>query len=249
MLAGAERAVAALPGGGRRLRQFFTRLAPVHAIPVRGLILKAILPLHQVGTWNEFRAWPTREPEVLDWIDGFTPPFTFLDVGANFGTESLYCAKRHPGGRVIACDPEFLGGYNLAVNLLLNDLANVENYAVALGAAPGWLEIGENLNYLHVLPGRKYAQATRRVRLESIDGLLAGRSITHLKIDVDGMEGAILDGATTTLADPALRSAMIEVDDPAARDGVTDRLRGFGFEPSGRSGPHGNNLAFRRPMP
>jgi len=248
VLRAGERAASSWPWLGKKLRQIFTRLAPIHETSVRGLPIRAILPLHQVGTFAEFRAWGDREPEVLDWIDGFTAPFCFMDVGSNFGTESLYAAKRHPDCTVIACDPEFLGGYNLAVNILLNDLDNIDNYAVALGAAPGWLAIPENLNYLNVLPGRKYVGARRLVRMESIDSLLDGQSVEYLKIDVDGLEREILSGARATLATKRLRSLIVEVDDPAARAEVIALLDAAGFALTSVSGVGGNNHRFdRRP--
>jgi FkbM family methyltransferase len=241
-----ERAASGWPWLGFKLRQVFTRLAPIHHTNVRGLSIRAILPLHQVGTFAEFQAWGSREPEVLDWIDSFKPPFCFLDVGSNFGTESLYAAKRHPKGTVVACDPEFLGGYNLAVNILLNGLENIDNYAVALGSAPGWLPIPENLNYLNVMPGRKYASARRLVRMESIDSLLDGQSVEYLKIDVDGLEQEILRGARKTLASKRLRSLIVEVDEPEARAEVIGFLKESGYDLTSVSGASGNNHRFDR---
>ena len=241
-----ERAISSWPWMGMKLRQIFTRLAPIHETTVRGLSIRAILPLHQVGTYAEFRAWGSREPDVLDWIDSFQTPFCFLDVGSNFGTESLYAAKRHPEGSVVACDPEFLGGYNLAVNILLNGLENIDNYAVALAASPGWLAIPENLNYLNVMPGKKYAAARRLVRCESIDSLLDGQSVEYLKIDVDGLEQEILSGAKLTLASRRLRSLIVEVDEPAARAPVIEMLKAAGYDLISVSGASGNNHRFDR---
>ena len=245
-LRGLERMASSWPWLGLKLRQVFTRLAPIHETVVRGIPIRAILPLHQVGTFAEFQAWGSREPEVLDWIDGFTLPFCFMDVGSNFGTESLYAAKRHPGGTVVACDPEFLGSYNLAVNILLNGLETIDNYAVALGASPGWLPIPENLNYLNVLPGQKYAGARRLVRMESIDSLLDGQSVDYLKIDVDGLEREILSGAIVTLASKRLRSLIVEVDDPSTRGEVIAILAAAGFKLTSVSGASGNNHRFDR---
>ncbi len=246
VLRAVERAASGWPWLGMKLRQVFTRLAPIHVATVRGVSIRAILPLHQVGTFAEFQAWGSREPEVLDWIDGFVEPFCFMDVGSNFGTESLYAAKRHPTGAVVACDPEFLGGYNLAVNILLNGLENIDNYAVALGAAPGWLAIPENLNYLNVIPGKKYASARRLVRMESIDSLLDGQSVEYLKIDVDGLEREILSGARATLASRRLRSLIVEVDEPEARPEVIAMLAAAGYDLISVSGASGNNHRFDR---
>jgi FkbM family methyltransferase len=190
-------------------------------------------------------AWGTREPAVLDWLDSFQAPFTFMDVGSNFGTESLYVALRHPQGSVIACDPELIGSYNLAVNIALNGIASIENYVVALGDSQGWIEVAENVNYLYPFGRAKYAAATKRVRVETIDAL-AARPVTYLKIDVDGLEGRILTGAERTLSDPTLRSLVVEVDEPADRPGIRERLAGYGFAVDPRYPGDTNNLFFRR---
>ncbi|HEX3971084.1 MAG TPA: FkbM family methyltransferase, partial [Stellaceae bacterium] len=52
----------------------------------------------------------------------------------------------------------------------------------------------------------------------------------YLKLDIDGNEGKVLAGARATLADPALRSIMIEVDReaPGTQD-LFDTLKQYGF--------------------
>jgi hypothetical protein len=51
---------------------------------------------------------------------------------------------------------------------------------------------------------------------------------TLLKIDVDGAEDAVLAGATATLADPRLRSLIVEVD-VGKTQSVVERITGNGF--------------------
>src|ERR1700686_1471954 len=45
-----------------------------------------------------------REPETLDWIDGFETPCIYWDVGANVGAYALYAALR-PEVSVLAFEP------------------------------------------------------------------------------------------------------------------------------------------------
>jgi hypothetical protein len=54
---------------------------------------------------------------------------------------------------------------------------------------------------------------------------------THIKIDVDGLETQILAGSRRTLADPSLKSVLVEVDErDQARPGQIDAVLGeFGF--------------------
>jgi len=53
----------------------------------------------------------------------------------------------------------------------------------------------------------------------------------YLKLDVDGTEAQILDGAAATLADPALRSVLIELEEAATPRSrrIAERLERAGF--------------------
>jgi FkbM family methyltransferase len=249
---GASAALAAIGGwplAGVRLHRLFARLLPVRRFTVRGVAIRCALPLHQVGTRLEAFAWATREPEVLDWIDGFAPGSVFFDVGANFGTETLYAALK-PGGprRICAFDAELIGGYNLALNLRLNDIAHVENYARAIGARSGFVRVTENLNYLHVAGLEKYATSAKHLRSISIDDFIAetGTRPNYVKIDVDGPERAIVEGMRRALRDPALRSLMIEINDEESRRAITAMLDEAGFVERPRPHRKDDNHVFDR---
>ena len=58
----------------------------------------------------------------------------------------------------------------------------------------------------------------------------------YLKIDVDGTEEQILDGAVATLADPALRSVLIEIEEAETPRNarIVERLGRAGFVQTGR---------------
>jgi FkbM family methyltransferase len=234
---------------GVRLHRLFARALPIRRFTVRGVSIACALPLHQVGTRLEAFAWATREPEVLDWIDGFGPNAVLFDVGANFGTETLYAALK-PGGpaRVCAFDAELIGSYNLALNLTLNGITTVDNHVVAVGDRSGFVTVPENLNYLHVDGLGKYARSTKRVRMIALDDFVAetGLRPTHVKIDVDGPERAIVAGLRQTLRDPALRSLMIEINDAADHTVITAMLDEAGFVERPRSHANAYNHIYDR---
>ena len=54
----------------------------------------------------------------------------------------------------------------------------------------------------------------------------------HIKIDVDGLEGSIIDGGNTTLSDQRLKSLLVELDTERQEYAgeVIDKLRGHGLE-------------------
>jgi FkbM family methyltransferase len=239
----------ATPLVGAALHKLFSRLLPVRRFTVRGVAIRCAIPLHQTGTFNEAEGWNRREPEVLDWIDSFGPDSVFFDIGANFGTETLYAALK-PGGpqRICAFDAEFIGSYNLALNLRLNGIAKVENYACAVGATDGFLALPENINYLWVLPGEKYGKTRKTIPVFSVDSIVrtSGLVPSHVKIDVDGPEAEIVQGMKETLRNPAMKSLMVEINSDAARESITRALAEAGFAAPLRPNPGNENYLFRR---
>jgi FkbM family methyltransferase len=248
-LSAALAAISGWPLIGVRLHRLFARLLPIRRFTVRGVTIACGLPLHQVGTRLEAFAWATREPEVLDWIDGFAPDAVFFDIGANFGTETLYAALK-PGGprRICAFDAELIGGYNLALNLKLNRIAHVDNYAVAVGARSGFVRVTENLNYLHVAGLDKYATSVKHLRAVAVDDFVAETGLvpSHVKIDVDGPERAIVEGMARTLRDPALKSLMIEINDAESQRAIAALLGAAGFVERPRTHANAYNHVFDR---
>ena len=251
-LSAAVARVSGWPLVGVRLHRLFARVLPIRRFEVRGVAIACALPLHQVGTRLEAFAWSAREPEVLDWIDGFTQGAIFFDIGANFGTETLYAALK-PGGpaRICAFDAELIGSYNLALNLRLNRVNHVENYVVAVGDRAGFLELAENLNYLHVAGLDKYAGSAKRLRMIAIDDFVAETQLrpNYIKIDVDGPERAIVAGMRQTLRDPALRSLMIEINDPDGYAAITTMLGEAGFVERPRTHANAYNHIYERRPP
>ncbi len=172
--------------------------------------------------------YDSKEPDTIRWIDRFVRPGDVLyDVGANIGQYSLYAARK-TGGRVavLAFEPEALNHAKLNRNIVLNGLVGVVTpYALAMSDrtaidlfyvqkfAPGAA--------LHTF-GRAVAQGEKPFEPQNRQGVMAvaiddlvGRFAlpfpAHIKVDVDGIEDRVVAGAVRTLADPRLRSVLIEV--------------------------------------
>ena len=176
---------------------------------------------YRVQTFNE------KEPETLDWIDQWLREGdTLFDVGANIGVYTVYAALRHRRLRVIAFEPEYANLHCLRDNLFENGLQDhVEVYAIALSHRSG-------ISQLHI-QDRAPGSALHTESNGILDVTLAGRPVIWregvfavtldefceqtgltphaLKIDVDGTEAQILEGARKTLAGPTLRSVLIEL--------------------------------------
>jgi FkbM family methyltransferase len=131
------------------------------------------------------------------------PGHVVVEVGANIGTHTLFFARQvGPTGAVLAFEPQRIVFQTLCANLALNSVANVDCRRQAVGDVTGEIVVPEidyrrDANFGGLALGSH--QDGERVPLVTIDGLNLRRC--HLmKIDVEGMEQAVLQGATATLS-------------------------------------------------
>src|SRR5689334_19643294 len=187
----------------------------------------------RISTSNEhYRAdtYATKEPETIEWLrENLRDGDVFYDVGANIGLYSLYAAKLQPGCRVFAFEPESHNFGNLCGNLLLNRVENVMPCFFPLSSqevfAPFYVYDLRAGGALHSL-GRPSPLRdgppllTTGAIAATIDVLVSRHGLPVpdlLKLDVDGNEEQILDGAAAVLASGSLRSILVEVTRPDQR--------------------------------
>lgn len=152
---------------------------------------------------------------LQNWVK---PNTTVIDVGANIGFFTLQFAKWSTGkGKVIAIEPEATNYTQLRRKLTrakLVDSVEVINAAVADVTGEALLE----LNPLH--PGdHKLGKQGVPITVTTIDALLSERDypkVSFIKIDVQGAEQLVLNGATKTIArfQPTL---FVEISDDGLR--------------------------------
>src|SRR6266487_1288973 len=143
------------------------------------------------------------------------PGMTVLDVGANQGVFTLYCADRvGPPGKVIAFEPDPEMFSALEANVKANGKTWVELHNLAVSAQEGKvgfrisrLNRGDNRLVLTAQP----AVETAPVRVVALDQLLGGRKVDVVKMDVQGWEGAVLRGMTGLLAAPNPCWILLEI--------------------------------------
>lgn len=155
------------------------------------------------------------EPELLAWADEFiSEGDTVWDLGANVGVFSLAAAVRAgPGGHVLALEPDLRLARLLQRSVDLSSSAEEAEITVLPLAAGSSAELarlriadrGRSSNYLDRFGGGTQTGGTRKsYRVMSITlDWLAGRvaSPDLVKIDVEGAEGAVLEGGRAVLRD------------------------------------------------
>ena len=139
---------------------------------------------------------------------------TFVDVGAHVGFFSLLGASfTGPAGQVIAFEPEEANYRHLVENIRLNGFTHVVPVNSAVGDAAGIAQLYVNADNdgghalwdvgLHAFNARSRATPQpRRVRVTTLDSYFAGQAVKSLKaikIDAEGGELQILQGAQGTL--------------------------------------------------
>ena len=141
-----------------------------------------------------------------------------VEVGANIGTATVFFARRvAPTGVVIAFEPQRVVFQMLCANVALNALTNVNAVQQAVGAERGSINVPmietnvpNNFGGLELIAAN--APRGQLVQLVRIDDLRLSR-LKLLKVDVEGMELAVLQGAAETIR--ALRPVLYVENDRA----------------------------------
>jgi FkbM family methyltransferase len=202
------------------------------------------------------RTFHTEEPETIRWLDGIDKSDVYWDIGANVGLYAIYVAKFRRS-RVVAFEPEAQNYALMIENLVLNGIDSDTMLAasIAIGDRPGvgalqvrYLTKGGAYN-LFRSTGMGAADAPESFKAAagahsggyrqlifgtSIDDLVLNQGLpapTHIKIDVDGNEPAIIAGCKEVLKLPSLRSLLVEINKGSAADlGIIDILGAHGFK-------------------
>ncbi len=172
---------------------------------------------------NRVQTLATKEPETIRWIaEQFGAGDTLFDIGANIGIFAILAAAQNRAGTVVAVEPMASSFARLCENAVLNGLANLRPWCVAIGAENGVAELQlaslEAASSMHSLgasertePFGEHVVMRAGVGVVTIDSLAARAGVpTLMKVDVDGGEDDVLAGATAVLHDPRLRSVLLE---------------------------------------
>lgn len=156
------------------------------------------------------------------------PAPVFLDVGANIGAYTLIASEVH-GADVISFEPIPAAFAKLERNVHLNGRERVTMLPVAVGREQGELRMTCNgaspIN--HVVTDASETNQTMVVAVETLDAVCErlGLSPTMIKIDVEGHEPAVLEGASACFN--SADACLIENGD---RPSVVSIMHGYGWQ-------------------
>tara|TARA_Y100000816_G_scaffold292350_1_gene287145 strand:+ start:2711 stop:3547 length:837 start_codon:yes stop_codon:yes gene_type:complete len=208
---------------------------------------KLFTPSH-IAKWRSDTFFE-KEPETISWIDNFnTERIIFWDIGANVGLYSLYSAKKFRNIEVFAFEPSTQNLNILSRNIYINNLqkkisicpfavSNDENLFLEFKESS--LIEGSALSAF----GVNYDQENKPFLSKSsyttfgtnINFLINNKILEipdYIKIDVDGIEHLILDGANKYLSNKKIKSILIETNEEfiLQNESIKNLLLDAGFE-------------------
>jgi len=199
--------------------------------------------VHAAG-WR-YKTLLEKEPETIEWIDAIEAGETLWDIGANIGIYSIYAASK--GIKTVAFEPHYANYYQLCHTISINGLQElITPLCLAFSITKSIdlmnlasTEVGTSMsNFGQALDfrGQAFNPAFKQGMIGyDIDSFVADFQLqvpSHIKIDVDGIELSIIQGALNTLKNPIVQSVSIELidtDEQQVQD-VTKILEFAGFK-------------------
>lgn len=180
-----------------------------------------------------------------------------IDIGANIGYFTMLCSRLvGESGKVIAFEPFPAFWCRLQVHIALNQLKNVECIQAALFNRSGLSEIRRGYPSAVLFQEqyhKKVSEADREktperyavVTLMTLDSWFADnelKRIDYIKLDVDGPEGAVLEGAAEVIDQ---FSPVLVVEVVKGNVMLMKKLQEFGYVDI-KQIPQSNNIIARR---
>lgn len=181
----------------------------------------------------------TKEPGTIAWLDRLGPGDVFYDVGANIGCYTLYAAKR--GATVYAFEPHVGNAWKLLQNVAANGLQHrVEVLNIGLGQNRGSFipfhyvsllsgSSGSQIGHSNGEDGQPFEPAGVETKWTMQLDFFMDLRPSALKIDVDGNEYRILQGAGNLLQfGRALKTVQVEIH-PGQEQQIQSFMAAHGF--------------------
>lgn len=145
----------------------------------------------------------------------------FLDVGANMGTYSILAASVE--ARCFAFEPVPATYQHLLENIKLNNFQDsIETHNIALSDTKGHLKMTKVFgaeNYVVPKIGKINREETVEVEADTLDNIASNLAPLVIKIDVEGYEEQVTNGATRVLHNDSLIAVILETNESGKKYG------------------------------
>ena len=188
-----------------------------------------------------------KEPGTIEWLNEISPKEILLDIGANVGMYTIYAAVVR-NATVYALEPESQNYSLLNKNIRLNKLDHIVSaYCIGLSdknsldyifinnltAGDANHAVGEPLNFELKSFNETIGFAQGCVTY-TLDSLVEAQKLPvpdYVKIDVDGFEHKVVEGAKKTLKNKKIKSVIIELNPNLSEHlASVELLKSLGFK-------------------
>ena len=197
-------------------------------ITIQNTKIKFFVPNRAVNL--RVKRFYSKEPGTLEWIDNFNNDnIIFWDIGSNIGLFSIYASIKHKKIKVYSFEPSTSNLRVLSRNISINNLQEkiiINQFPLTLkhntyqilketrfqeGCASN--SFGEDFGF----DGNKiYEKNSYKVFGNNINNLIENKILEipdYIKIDVDGIEHLILEGADKYLNSDKIKSISVELNE------------------------------------
>jgi len=180
-------------------------------------------------------AYSEDEPETIKWLESFSDNSIFYDIGSNIGGYSFIANMIHKNIQIYSFEANFMNFYTqlktcvknninniVPMNVAINDENNFDYFKFHLPVNGGDGTFGEKLKKQMLNSDYSNPFTHKKSNLEvgmlgvSLDSLVYDFGLpvpNYIKLDVDGNELLILNGAKRLLKEKKIKQIFIEVDD------------------------------------
>lgn len=156
----------------------------------------------------------------------------FLDIGANLGSYTLIL-NRLCGAKCIAVEPSSKTFKKLEKNIELNTLQNIKLHNFAAGEKNKIVFFTKSLGPENSIVEDSISD-NEKVTQKPLDEIIED-DISFMKIDTEGNELRVLEGAQNILKSESIMVIMCEINDKSKTFGINEKIlidyvKNFGFE-------------------
>lgn len=145
----------------------------------------------------------------------------FIDIGANIGSYTIL-ASGEKKSKSISIEPIPTTFKNLTDNSLINHLQDkITALNIGIGSSKGILKFTKSLDTVNHV-ATEDEKETIDVKVNTLDSIISDQNPTLLKIDVEGFETEVLEGAKNTLNKKELKAIIIELNGSGERYGYDE---------------------------